>query len=237
MGVPGGVRRVSPRRRNPRSTRWSDVLLRGHRGRDARSVGPKDHRGHGRARASASPGAGFGGVPATDAGTVGGVSCWSRPAKTSSICCSLIPNSSTRCADRSLIPQAIEEGLRYESPVLLTPRVTTRPTELSGVAIPQSAVVTAMVASANRDPEVYDNPDTFDIFRDAHQHMSFGTGPHLCLGMHLARLETRVALNALFDRLPCLRLDQKTAENLDAHIQGDSPFRNPTCLPVMWDQS
>jgi cytochrome P450 len=54
--------------------------------------------------------------------------------------------------------------------------------------------------------------------------------------MHLARLETRVALNALFDRLPGLRLDQKTAENLDAHIQGDSLFRNPTCLPVMWDQ-
>jgi cytochrome P450 len=139
-------------------------------------------------------------------------------------------------ADRSLIPQAIEEGLRYESPVLLTARITTGPTELSGVAIPQSAVVTAMVASANRDPEVYDNPETFDIFRDAHQHVSFGTGPHLCLGMHLARLETRVALNALFDRLPGLRLDQKTAENLDAHIQGDSLFRNPTCLPVMWDQ-
>jgi cytochrome P450 len=140
-------------------------------------------------------------------------------------------------ADRSLIPQAIEEGLRYESPVLLTPRLTTRQTELSGVAIPTSTVVTAMVASANRDPEVYDDPETFNIFRDAHQHMSFGTGPHLCLGMHLARLETRVALNALFDRLPGLRLDRAAAEKSNVHIQGDSLFRSPTSLPVMWDQT
>ena len=138
-------------------------------------------------------------------------------------------------ADRSLVPQAIEEGLRYESPILLTPRVTTKATELSGVAIPEGAVVTAMVASANRDPEVYENPEAFNIFRDERQHMSFGTGPHLCLGMHLARLETRVALNALFDRLPGLRLDQDAAQALDTHIQGDSLFRNPTCLPVMWD--
>ena len=140
-------------------------------------------------------------------------------------------------ADRSLIPQAIEEGLRYESPILITPRVTTRPTELSGVAIPTSTVVTAMVASANRDPEVYDDPETFNIFRDAHQHVSFGTGPHLCLGMHLARLETRVALNALFDRLPGLRLDQAAVEKSNVHIQGVNLFRSPTSLPVMWDQT
>jgi cytochrome P450 len=140
-------------------------------------------------------------------------------------------------ADRSLIPQAVEEGLRYESPILLTARVAVAPTELSGVAIPTGSVVTAMVASANRDPDVYDDPEAFDIFRSGHQHMSFGTGPHLCLGMHLARLETRVALNALLDRLPNLRLDQEAARAVDAHIQGDSLFRNPTSLPVIWDQS
>ena len=139
-------------------------------------------------------------------------------------------------ADRSLVPQAVEEGLRYESPILLTPRVTTCATELSGVAIPERTVVTAMIASANRDPDVYDDPETFDIHRDPHPHLSFGTGPHLCLGMHLARLETRVALNALLDRLPHLRLDQDTAEKLDAHIHGDSLFRNPTSLPVTWDR-
>ena len=139
--------------------------------------------------------------------------------------------------DRSLVPQAIEEGLRYESPVLLTPRVTTTDTELGEVQIPAGAVVTSMVASANRDPQAYDNPEEFDIFRDPKQHMSFGTGPHLCLGMHLARLETRVALNALFDRLPNLRLDHDETQRLDTHIHGDGLFRNPTSLPVIWDRA
>ena len=92
-----------------------------------------------------------------------------------------------------------------------------------------------MLASANRDPEVYDDPETFDIFRAPRQHLSFGTGPHLCLGMHLARMETRIALNALFDRLPNLRLDHDAAQRVDAHIHGDSLFRSPTALPVVWD--
>ena len=138
--------------------------------------------------------------------------------------------------DRGLIPQAIEEGLRYETPVLLTPRVATTDTELRGVDIPAGAVVTSVVGSANRDPDAYENPETFDVFREPKQHLSFGTGPHLCLGMHLARLETRVALNALFDRLPNLRLDHDEAQRLDAHIDGDAMFRNPTSLPVIWDR-
>jgi cytochrome P450 len=140
-------------------------------------------------------------------------------------------------ADRSLIPQAIEEGLRYESPVLLTVRVTTTETSLSGVEIPAGTVVTSMLGSANRDPEAHDNPEAFDILRDPKQHVSFGTGPHLCLGMHLARMETRIALNALFDRLPNLRLDQDEARRVDAHIHGDMLFRSPTCLPVVWDRA
>ncbi|MCU1392130.1 MAG: cytochrome [Ilumatobacteraceae bacterium] len=135
--------------------------------------------------------------------------------------------------DRTLIPQAIEEGLRFESPILLTPRVATVDVELSGVRIPAGATVTAMVASANRDPAVYENPEVFDIFRDPKQHMSFGTGPHLCLGMHLARMETRIAVNALFDRLPDLRLLVDPA-HARPHIRGDSIFRNPTSLPVTW---
>jgi cytochrome P450 len=139
--------------------------------------------------------------------------------------------------DRSLIPQAIEEGLRFESPVLLTPRVATKPTIIGDVEIPAGAIVTCMVASANRDPAAYDNPECFDIFRDPKQHMSFGTGPHLCLGMHLARLETRVALHALFDRLPNLRIDPDEAQRLASRIHGDAIFRNPTSLPVMWDRA
>ena len=140
-------------------------------------------------------------------------------------------------ADRSLIPQAIEEGLRYESPVLATVRVTTTETSLSGVEIPAGAIVTSMLGSANRDPDAYDDPETFDIFRNPKQHMSFGTGPHLCLGMHLARMETRLALNSLLDRLPNLRLDVEEAQRVDAHIDGDLLLRSPTSLPVAWDHA
>jgi cytochrome P450 len=138
-------------------------------------------------------------------------------------------------ADRSLIPQAIEEGLRYESPVLLTTRVTTTDTVLGNVDIPVGSSVTPMLASANRDPDAFDKPEAFDILREATRHLSFGLGPHLCLGLHLARLETRVALNALLDRLPNLRIDQDRAQRLDVHIGGDTLFRSPTHLPVVWD--
>ncbi len=120
--------------------------------------------------------------------------------------------------------------------MLLTPRVTTKATVLDGVDIPAGAIVTSMLGSANRDPEAYPDPESFDIFRDPKQHLSFGTGPHLCLGMHLARLETRAALNALLDRLPDLQFDQHAAERTDAHIHGSLLFRSPTALPVTWSQ-
>jgi cytochrome P450 len=136
-------------------------------------------------------------------------------------------------ADRGLIPQAIEEALRFEPPLLVTSRITCRETTLGGVDIPADMLVTPMLGSANRDPDAYPDPETFNIFRDPKQHVSFGTGPHMCLGMHLARMETRVAVNALFDRLPDLRLDQEVAERRDAHIHG-MVFRSPTILPVVW---
>jgi cytochrome P450 len=137
-------------------------------------------------------------------------------------------------ADRSLLPQAIEEALRYEPPLLLTARIAARDTSLAGVAIPIGSSVTPMLGSANRDPEAYRDPETFDIFRDPKQHVSFGTGPHMCLGMHLARMETRVAINALLDRLPNMRLDPAAVERDDPHIHGQI-FRSPTSLPVIWD--
>lgn len=113
---------------------------------------------------------------------------------------------------------------------------STKPTSLSGVEIPAETVVASMLFSANRDSDVYESPEVFDIFRSPGQHLSFGTGPHLCLGMHLARMETRVALNELFDRLPNLRLDQDEAQRVDPHIHGDLLFRSPTALPVVWDR-
>ena len=136
--------------------------------------------------------------------------------------------------DRSLLAQATEEALRLEPPLLITSRVATRDTELAGVAIPAGSMVTPMLGAANRDESHYPNPDAFDIFRDPKQHISFGTGPHMCLGMHLARMETRLAVNALFDRLPNLRMDPVAFGRDDAHIHGQI-FRSPTSLPVIWD--
>jgi len=132
--------------------------------------------------------------------------------------------------DRSLMPQAIEEALRWEPPLLITSRVVTRDTEVRSTPIPAGANVTVMLGAANRDPDRYRHPDSFDIFREPTQHISFGHGPHMCLGMHLARMETRVAINALLDRLPNLRLDP---EGNDPHVHGQI-FRSPTALPVLF---
>jgi cytochrome P450 len=133
-------------------------------------------------------------------------------------------------ADRSLIPQAIEEAIRWEAPLLMITRVATRDTELGGVAIPAGSAVMPMLGSANREEDRYPDPDRFDIFREPTAHISFGLGVHVCLGMHLARLEMRVAVNRLLDRLPDLRLDPAGD---DPHIRGHV-FRCPTSLPVLF---
>ncbi|TML91637.1 MAG: cytochrome P450 [Actinobacteria bacterium] len=133
-------------------------------------------------------------------------------------------------ADRALLPQAIEEGLRWEPPLHGIARVATVDTELGGVAIKAGAVLSVAIGAANRDETRYPEPDRFDIFRDPQQHIAFGFGPHMCLGMHLARMETRVAVDALIERLPDLRLDP---EGDDPHIRGQI-FRSPTALPVLF---
>ena len=133
--------------------------------------------------------------------------------------------------DRGLVPQAIEEALRWETPLLTIARMATEDLELGGVGIPEGALVAVSLGAANRDPERYSDPDAFDIFRGPTQHISFGDGPHRCLGMHLARLETRVLLNAVLDRLPRLRLDPAAD---DPHIHG-LIFRSPPNLPVRFD--
>ncbi|MCV7078295.1 cytochrome P450 [Mycobacterium szulgai] len=135
--------------------------------------------------------------------------------------------------DRTLLPQAIEEAVRWEPPLLTITRVATRDTELAGVPIPAGSSVMPMLGSANRQEDRYPDPDRFDIFRSARAHIGFGHGVHVCLGMHLARLEMRVALNLLFDRLPNLRLDPEAD---DPHIRGQV-FRSPTSLPVLFDST
>ena len=133
--------------------------------------------------------------------------------------------------DRSLIPEAIEEALRYETPLLNITRLATKDTEIDGVPIPAGSTIMLMLAAANREETRYPDPDRFQLGReDPKPHISFGHGPHLCLGMHLARMEIRVALNLLFDRLPDLRLDP---DGDDPHIRGQV-FRSPTAIPVLF---
>lgn len=134
-------------------------------------------------------------------------------------------------ADRDLVPQAIEESLRLETPLLNITRLATRDAEVGGVPIPAGSTLMLMLAAANRDESRYPDPDDYDITRESPKpHISFGHGPHACLGTHLARLEMRVALNLLLDRLPNLRLDP-TGD--DPHIRGQV-FRSPTSLPVLF---
>jgi cytochrome P450 len=130
--------------------------------------------------------------------------------------------------DRSLLPQAIEEALRLEPPLLSVFRTATCEVELGGVTIPEGAGITTNIGSANHDETRWDDPDVFDIFREPIPHIAFAHGPHMCLGMHLARLETRVLVNRVLDRLENIALDPG---DRDPHIRGQV-FRSPTCLPV-----
>ncbi len=132
--------------------------------------------------------------------------------------------------DRSLMTQAVEEAIRWESPLLITARSSAVDGEVAGTHIPAGHQVVAHVGSANHDETRWDSPERFDIFREQKPHAAFGFGPHMCLGMHLARMEMRVAAGAVLDRLPAVRLDP-AAE--DVHIHGER-FRSPTALPVLF---
>nr|WP_238159298.1 cytochrome P450 [Mycobacterium sp. MFM001] len=133
-------------------------------------------------------------------------------------------------ADHELIPKAIEEGLRFETPLTTVQRFTTEDTELEGVKIPARSVIDVCIGSANRDEQRWERPEDFDIFRPHMPHISFAAGEHTCLGLHLARMETRVALECLLNRLTNIELQM----NDDPHIFGQ-PFRSPTALPVTFD--
>lgn len=110
-------------------------------------------------------------------------------------------------ADRSLMPTAVEEILRYVSPTLVSMvRTATRETELGGKAIKAGDKVTLWYGSANRDASVFPDPDRFDVSRTPNDHLTFGFGAHFCLGAQLARLELKVIFEELFDRLPRIAL-------------------------------
>jgi cytochrome P450 len=134
-------------------------------------------------------------------------------------------------ADRSLLPQAIEEGIRWETPLLNFMREATCDTELAAVQIPAGAMMAVNLGSANHDETRWEHPERFDIFRERKPHIGFGNGAHVCIGMHLARLESTIIFNTLFDRLPGLRLDPDAPEPYIAGMY----FRSPPRLNVMWD--
>jgi cytochrome P450 len=133
-------------------------------------------------------------------------------------------------ADRSLLPKAIEEAMRWQSPVQSLYRVSTQDTTVEGVEIPADTVINVLLGSANRDESVFPDPDRFDLDRDRNSHLAFGLGPHLCLGMHLGRIEADVAVNALLDGLPNLRLDP----DMPPPEFSGLTFRGPISIPVVW---
>jgi hypothetical protein len=134
-----------------------------------------------------------------------------------------------------LLTRAIEEVLRFESPIQGMFRTTAGPAEVAGVPIPADAKVRLMYAAANRDPSVWGDPDTFRVDRDEVQlrrHLGFGAGIHSCVGAALARAELRIGLGTLLDRLPGLELDNSSDSE-----RGSAAFfvRSWRHLYVRWD--
>ena len=130
-------------------------------------------------------------------------------------------------ADRSLIPNAIEELLRFESPSPVQARYVTTDVEHYGRTVPAGSIMLALTASANRDERQFPDPDRFDIHRKIDHHVAFGYGIHFCLGAALARLEGRVALDEVLDRFPTWEVDWDNA--VQAHT---STVRGWEKLPV-----
>ena len=132
-------------------------------------------------------------------------------------------------ANLSLLPNAVEETLRYAGIVPTLPRLTTQDVEVGGVKIPAGQIVMPFFMAANRDPRRFPDPDRYDITRKTTGHLGFGFGAHFCLGAHLARLETRTAMEGILRRLPNLRirrLSQEkhvlTGEAVAIHVEFDA---------------
>ncbi|WP_197361253.1 cytochrome P450 family protein, partial [Streptomyces clavuligerus] len=135
-------------------------------------------------------------------------------------------------ADPSLLDAVIEETLRHEGPILTSAgRFTVAPVEIGGVTVPAGEIVVVGLGAASRDPARFPDPDTFDPARDTRGHLAFGHGIHFCIGAGLARLEARIALEALLNRLPALAADPEGGppEWLPGLL-----LRGTRRLPVRW---
>lgn len=136
------------------------------------------------------------------------------------------------CENPKLIPNAVEEIIRYDSSVIAWRRVTNKPVELRGVEIPQDAQLLLMLASANRDDEEFGDGNTFDIHRKRPQrHFSLGHGIHYCLGAPLARLELKIFLEEFTRRMPTLRLEPDQT----FQFSPNTSHRGPASLWATWD--
>jgi cytochrome P450 len=134
--------------------------------------------------------------------------------------------------DRVLLNNAIDEIVRWDSTDPIFRRLTSRDVELCGVQIPAGSVVEMVLGAANRDPARWDDPERFDPHRAAKPNLGFAGGPHVCLGMHVARAEMRVAMNAVLDRLPNLRFDPSVPEPRVIGLE----HRGPNGVPVVFDK-
>jgi cytochrome P450 len=134
-------------------------------------------------------------------------------------------------SDPSLIPAAVDETLRYDPSVPVWRRVTQRAVKIAGAEIPRGAKLFLWLAAAGRDPDVFPNPDLFDLHREsAKHHLAFGKGIHFCIGSALGKLEARLALEALTNRFPALRL----VPNQKLTFHPNISFRGPQAL---WAES
>jgi hypothetical protein len=129
--------------------------------------------------------------------------------------------------DPTRIPTAVEEFLRFDSPIQGLARTTTRDTAVRGVEIPKGKKVLLLFASANRDEAQFPEPERLDVSRQPNRHLAFGFGNHFCLGSSLARLEARVAFEELLERLPDYRLLDERVERLCS-----GPVRGAVSLPI-----
>ena len=132
------------------------------------------------------------------------------------------PDQRRLLADRAdLWPNAVDEVLRVDPPVLLTARMVLADTEIAGATMPRGTVMVALLAGANRDPQVFPEPDTFDVARhNAREHLSFSAGRHFCLGAALARMEGEVGLRTVFERYPGLRLESGAVRRSTRILRG-----------------
>lgn len=133
--------------------------------------------------------------------------------------------------DPSLIDPALDECLRLEAPTNIIDRTPAREVTVAGVTMLPGDRVNIVLGAANRDDTVFEDPDTFSLNRKQRRHTSFGYGPHICIGQHLAKLEMRIALNALLDRLPNLRLDPSHP----APVVSGIGLRGPKHVHVLFD--